>query len=70
MNRKVLQIGTNVTELMSWHLLAVTEGTQHMFGISDDTVHIRIGGLRAQTRAWKTPTQRTKYCLIFRCDQT
>jgi len=39
-----------------------------MFIISDDTVHIRIGGLRAQTRASKAPTQRTEYCLLFRCD--
>ena len=40
-----------------------------MFRISDDTVHIRIGGLRAQTRGCKAATQRTKYCLLFRCDQ-
>ena len=69
MNWEGLQIGSNLTEVISWHLLAVTEGTYHIFRIPDDTVHIRIGGVRVQTRACKAPTQRTKYYLLFRCGQ-
>jgi hypothetical protein len=69
MNWKGLQIGSNLTEVISWYLLAVTEGPYHMFRIHDDTVHIRNGGVRAQTRACKAPKQRIKYCLLFRCGQ-
>jgi hypothetical protein len=53
MNWKGLQIASNLKEVISWHLLTVTGGTYHMFRIPDDTVHIRISGVRVQTRACK-----------------